>query len=214
MLCYEGKLLSEEDWCDLLQKAEEVLDRAAEQGWRNGGRYNGENTLAWLSRLSRPLCMASDVKNSQESALCLFIYRRAPDALFQFLRTCERYADLIDDTHYWLHEISELLGYSADGKKVFPYPDSTSSSSASVLASSEGVQLAPSDSTERDAARVGVGTSARAMDYFPWNVDDWGLGEEERSTSGSQAKAGGVSGDELMAEVSQGSAGASSSSVS
>ena len=210
MLLYEARLLSGEDLRRLLEKAEEVLDRAADRGWRNGGRYDDGRTLRWLFRLTKPQDMDSDAQATQGTALCVFTHQKAPDALLHFLRTCERHTHRLDGVDDDLQTISNLLGYSSNGEKIFPYPDSAPSPSASVPTSSGGTQLVASDGGERDAAQVDVETSARAMEYFLWNIDDWGLEEEERNVSSSQANTGRVSGDGLMPEVERVPAGVAS----
>ena len=209
-LRYEAKLLSGEDWRRLLQKAEKVLDRTAERSWRDGGRYDDGYILQWPFCLTKPWDMAGDAQSSQGSALCIFIHQKAPDALLHFLRTCERHEHLIDRSDELLEEISDLLGYSANGERVFPYPDSVASPSASTSTSSESVQLALSEGGERDEAYVGVEISAHTTEYFLWNIDDWGLVGGGEDASGSQVNAFRVSGDDLMSEALRELAGASS----
>ena len=205
-LTHEAKSLSGEDLRRLLEKAEEVLDRAAERGWRNGGRHDDGCALQWPSRLTKLWDMAGDAQTSQGSALCVLIHQKTPDALLHFLRTCERHIHLLDEVDEVLAAISDLLGYSSKGEKIFPYPDSAPSPPALTFISSERVQLAPSEGGEQDAVLVEVKTSAHPIEHFLWNVDDWGL----RDVSDSQVNAVRVSGDEFTSEVSRELAGASS----
>ena len=206
VLFYEARLLSGQDWYHLLRKGEEVLDRAAEKGWRNGGRYDDGGNLPWLFRLTGPLNEANDASDGQESARCVFIHQKAPDALLHFLRTCERHEHLVDDVPHYLQAIGDLLGCSANGEKIFPYPDPAPPRAA--LASPEGTQLAASNG-ERDLEQAEKVTSALALEYCLWNVDDWGIGEE-RNASDSQMNAGRACGEELVSEVERDPEGASS----